>query len=151
VIRPHVDFAPVHAPNFLQRIRPANHADYAGRRWQVINFWRPLRRVDRDPLAVADAPTVPEATDELVHLAYAGTPRQTETFLTLGPAQEGAHKWYYYPRQEPDEVLAFKIYDSHPPRENARCVPHTSFRWLDVPEDTPPRHSIEIRCFIAYD
>ncbi|KAK4234326.1 hypothetical protein C8A03DRAFT_37904 [Achaetomium macrosporum] len=150
VIRPHVDFAPVHAPNFLRRIRPANHGDYAGRRWQVINFWRPLRCIDRDPLAVADAPTVPEDTDELLHLAYAGTPRQTETFLTLG-GKEGAHQWYYYPSQQPDEVLAFKIYDSHPPRDNARCVPHTSFRGLDVPEGTPPRHSIEIRCFIAYD
>ncbi|KAK3385130.1 hypothetical protein B0H63DRAFT_393585 [Podospora didyma] len=150
VIRPHVDFAPAHAPTFIKRIRPTNHQEYEGRRWQVTNFWRPLKTVTKDPLAVADAPTVPEATDELLHVAYEGTPHQTESYLTLGGAQ-GAHKWYYYSDQEPDEVLAFKIYDSAPPRVDARMVPHASFRGLPVSADAPPRNSIEIRCFIAYD
>ena len=127
-----------------------NHQDYVGRRWQVINFWRPLRKIVRDPLAVADSSTVPESTDELLHVAYENTPRETETFLTMG-GKEGAHQWYYYSEQEPDEVLAFKIYDSAPPVENARIVPHTSFRGLDVAADEPPRNSIEIRCFLAYD
>jgi hypothetical protein len=149
VIRPHVDFAPSHAPTFLKRLRAANHQDYEGRRWQVINFWRPLAKIVRDPLAVADAPTVPSA-DSLPYTAYKGTPRETEALMTLG-GEDGAHKWHYYSGQEPDEVLAFKIYDSAPPRADARIVPHTSFRGLDVPPSAPPRHSIEIRCFLAYD
>ncbi|RHZ54272.1 hypothetical protein CDV55_104666 [Aspergillus turcosus] len=148
VLRPHVDFAPVHAPMFIKRIRPQTYQEYEGRRWQVINFWRPLSTVLRDPLAVADARTVPE-TDELVHVAYPGTPYETKSFLTMGGV-EGMHRWYYYPEQKPDEVLAFKIYDSAPKHADARVVPHTSFRWLDV-QDAPTRYSIEVRCFLAYD
>lgn len=148
VLRPHVDFAPVHAPMFIKRIRPQTYQEYEGRRWQVINFWRPLSTVLRDPLAVADARTVPE-TDQLVHVAYPGMPYETKSFLTMGGV-EGMHQWYYYPEQKPDEVLAFKIYDSAPKHADARIVPHTSFRWLDV-QDAPTRYSIEVRCFLAYD
>lgn len=148
MIRPHVDFAPIHASNFIKKIRPANYQEYEGRRWQVINFWRPLRTIVRDPFTVADARTVPES-DELLHVAYKNTPRETESFLTLA-GKHGTHQWFYYPGQEPDEVLAFKIYDSAPRYPDVRIVPHTSFRGLDV-IGALPRYSIEIRFFIAYD
>ena len=130
VVRPHVDFAPVHAPQFVKKLRPQTHEDYKNKRWQVINFWRPLSTVLRDPLAVADARTVPES-DELLHVAYENTPHQTESYLTQAGAP-GAHQWYYYSEQKADEVLAFKIYDSAPRHADARMVPHTSFRGVEI-------------------
>lgn len=148
VLRPHVDMAPIHAPTFLKKIRPQNHEDYKNRRWQIMNLWRPLDTVLRDPLAVADARTVPES-DELMLVTYENTPMQTEIYLTQAGAP-GKHQWYYYSEQQVDDVLAFKIYDSAPKHADVSMVPHTSFRGVDI-EGAPPRYSIEVRCFIAYD
>ena len=54
-----------------------------------------------------------------------------------------AHRWYYFPRMRPDEVLVFKIYDSGDARING--VPHTAFVDPTSPPDAAPRQSIEVR------
>ena len=54
------------------------------------------------------------------------------------------HKWFWFPRQERNEALVFKVYDSATDGR-ARWTAHTAF---DDPTSTPasrPRESIEIR------
>jgi hypothetical protein len=53
------------------------------------------------------------------------------------------HRWYYVPRMEPEEILAFKLFDSD--RERVQWTGHTAFDDPTAPPDAPPRESIEIR------
>lgn len=34
----------------------------SGKRWQIINLWRPITTVYKDPLGVASAPSIPESS-----------------------------------------------------------------------------------------
>ena len=58
------------------------------------------------------------------------------------------HKWHYLHEQRPDEVVAFKIYASHP---NARSngTPHSAVH-IPGTEGEEPRLSIKLRCFAIY-
>lgn len=71
------------------------------------SFWKPLRTIEDAPLAVCDGSTVREsnlvATD-LVKRTYMG-----ETAFVLPSA---AYRWYYMNKQQPDEVLLIKNFDS---------------------------------------
>ena len=53
-----------------------------------------------------------------------------------------AHRWWYFPDMEPDEVIFIKLYDSDHTRA-WRC-PHTAFRDNTRP-DARPRRSMEFR------
>jgi hypothetical protein len=44
---------------------------------------------------------------------------------------------------EPDEILAFKLFDSD--RSRVQWTGHTAFDDPNAPADAPPRESIEIR------
>jgi hypothetical protein len=54
-----------------------------------------------------------------------------------------AHRWYYAPRMQPDEVLAFKLFDSEPGR--IQWTAHTAFEDPSARPDAAPRESLEIR------
>jgi hypothetical protein len=53
------------------------------------------------------------------------------------------HRWYYVHRMRPDEMFAFKLYDSDPDRP--QWTGHTAFADPESPADAPPRQSMEIR------
>jgi len=63
---------------------------------------------------------------------------------TYAITYDPAHRWYWFPRMQPDEALVFKTYESL--RQGcARWTAHTAF---DDPTTKPyarPRESIEIR------
>lgn len=61
------------------------------------------------------------------------------------------HRWYYAPRMQPDEILAFKLFDSD--RTRVQWTGHTAFDDPTAAADAPPRESIEIRTisFMAAD
>ena len=54
------------------------------------------------------------------------------------------HRWFYFPRLTPDEVVLLKIYDSQA-TGTARLSAHTAFEDPTTPEGAPPRQSIEAR------
>ncbi|KAJ5126762.1 hypothetical protein N7448_007541 [Penicillium atrosanguineum] len=103
-------------------------------RVQIINVWRPLKTIERDPLATGDKTALqnrlvlPTGWNELGK--YAFNPRQ---------------KWYYVGGQRPQEAPIFRQFDSQED-QGGMTLPHTAF--VD-PSSTsgPARESIEIKMF----
>ena len=58
------------------------------------------------------------------------------------------HRWYYKYKQEPNEVLIFKAYDTDNSCKETR-VPHSAFTDADE-EGKAPRESIEARALVFY-
>lgn len=118
-------------------------------RVQIINVWRPISTVLRDPLAVADAHSVPESDLVPTGLIYTKPkPRKGET---LQVRYNDAHRWYYKSGLTPEEVLLIKCFDTKTDGR-ARRVPHTAFVDPDTDrEDVPVRESIEVRALVFHE
>ena len=113
-------------------------------RYQIINVWRPIRKILKDPLAVADASSVPDS--DLVPVALIYPDRRGET-LTVRSNE--AHKWYYLHGQTPEEVMLIKCFDSKVDGR-ARRVPHTAFVNPEM-ADEEARESIEVRALVFHE
>ena len=98
----------------------------------------------KDPLAVADALSVPDGDLVPVALIYPG--RRGET---LAVKANPLHRWYFKYGQRPDEVTLIKCFDTA--RDGrARRVPHSAF--VDASEEAKDaRESIEVRALVFYD
>ncbi|KAI1662910.1 hypothetical protein F4813DRAFT_342313 [Daldinia decipiens] len=113
-------------------------------RVQIINVWRPIKTVLRDPLAIAEANSVGEA--ELVPIPLIYPNRKGETFaVRYAPG----HRWYYKYGLTPEEVLFIKCFDSKTDGR-ARRVPHTAFVDPAIGPDVPKRESIEVRALVFH-
>jgi hypothetical protein len=55
-----------------------------------------------------------------------------------------AHRWYYVPNLQPDEILLLKTYDSATDGR-ARYMPHSAFEHPATKPGTAKRQSIESR------
>ncbi|KAL9617853.1 MAG: hypothetical protein Q9160_007403 [Pyrenula sp. 1 TL-2023] len=127
---------PHHLPELADTLLQTRH--------QIINVWRPIKPIARDPLAVAEAHSVPDSDLVTVGLIY--PTRKGETY-TVRPNSN--HKWFYLRGQTPEEVMLIKCYDSKLDGR-ARRVPHTAF----VDESTKNevgRESIEVRCLVFHE
>lgn len=108
-------------------------------------MWRPIKTILKDPLAIADAHSVPDS--DLIGAALIYPHRKGETYAVK---HNPSHRWYFKYAQRPDEVTLIKCYDSVTEPGIARRVPHSSF--IDpAEEDKPPRESIEVRTLVFYD
>ncbi|WYZ45012.1 hypothetical protein EsH8_VIII_000328 [Colletotrichum jinshuiense] len=112
------------------------------RRFQIINLWRPIRTVHKDPLAVADGNTVAE--EDLVGAAIIYPRHRAETW-TIKP--NPAHRWYYKNKQGPDEPLLIKCFDSD--KSVVRRAAHCAFRDPEM-DDMESRQSIDIRALVFH-
>ena len=113
-------------------------------RVQIINVWRPIKPVLRDPLAVADAASVPES--DLVPIGLIYPDRRGET---LGVSYNPEHRFYYKHGLTPEEVLLIKCFDTKTDGR-ARRVPHTAFSDPNSDPSAPTRESIEVRCLVFH-
>ncbi|KAK4215076.1 hypothetical protein QBC37DRAFT_372380 [Rhypophila decipiens] len=113
-------------------------------RFQIINVWRPIKPICKDPLAVADANSVPESDLIPAPLIY---PNRAGATLLVKPNPR--HRWYFKYAQRPDEVTLIKCFDSKEEQGLARRVPHSAF--VDpAEEDKEDRESIEVRALVFY-
>lgn len=128
---------PFHLPEEAERLSRG--------RVQIINVWRPIKTVQRDPLAVAEADSVPDSDLVGVELIYPN--RRGETYTVR---HNPSHRWYYKSGLSPDEVLLIKCFDSKKDGR-ARRVPHTAFVDPTAPEGAPGRESIETRCLVFHE
>ena len=144
--RVHVDHTATSGP---QRVRDF-FGDDAERllrgRVQVINLWRPIRGPLLDaPLAMCDVELV--AADDLVASDLVYQHRVGETYAVK---YNPSHRWFYLPQMQPHEALLLKCYDLETDGR-ARFLPHTAFEDRTVPEDVPPRESIELRTLVFHE
>ncbi|KAK3935063.1 hypothetical protein QBC46DRAFT_424225 [Diplogelasinospora grovesii] len=116
------------------------------KRFQWINFWKPLRGPANDwPLVLCDSSLINARKDLAVSdLLYPDL--ATENSLLY---HRGGLRWYYLSDHAPDEIIVFKQSDSM--RSACPGVPHASFCNPLTPKDEPPRQSIEGRVMVFYD
>lgn len=114
-------------------------------RVQIINVWRPIRTIERDPLAVAEADSVPDSDLVVTELIYPD--RRGETYSVRHNA---SHKWVYRSGLSPEQVLLIKCFDSKKDGR-ARRVPHTAFEDTGARKDAPARESIEVRALVFHE
>ena len=140
VPRVHVDYTVKSGPQRVRDLLPDEADELLRHRFSVINVWRPIRGPLQDsPLAVSDAQSV--RFDDLVATDLMYTDRTGEIYMVRFNESQ---RWYYAPRMSPDEVLAFKCYDSAADGR-ARFAPHAAFEDPSAPLDAWPRESIELR------
>ena len=142
----HVDFNEDGVRAHIGELAPDRAAALLRRRFVSINVWRPIRRIERMPLAVCDAASVSQNDFIPMETRYSvGVTSMSKGGYNL--AHNPAHCWYWFPEMEPDEVLIFKICDSQ--KSVARFVPHATFTDPTSRPDAAPRLSFEIRtiCF----
>jgi hypothetical protein len=144
--RIHGDYTEVSGPQRVRDLMGDEAGDLLGRRFAIVNVWRPIRGPLNDaPLAVCDAASV--ADGDLVPQDLIYRDRKGEVYgLTYNPA----HRWYYAPAMEADEALLLKCYDSLKDGR-ARFMPHTAFTDPSAPANTIPRESIELRTLVFFD
>jgi hypothetical protein len=145
VPRVHVDHTAKSGPQRVRDLLPDDAERLLRGRVQIINLWRPIRGPLLDmPLAVADALSV--RPEQLIPSDLVYKDRVGETYsVSFHPA----HRWYYVPRMQADEVLLLKCYDSKTDGR-ARFAPHTAFADPTTPPDAPPRESIELRALVFH-
>lgn len=86
-----------------------------------------------------------------------GKPETFETDTFRGGFESGgfvlgfnpAHRWFYYPDMQPDEVLAFRLCDTDDP--DLRMTAHTAFEDPTSRPGSPKRMSYELRTIAVMD
>jgi len=140
VRRVHNDYTEWSGPQRVRTFLPQEADDLLGRRFAVVQVWRPIRRpVESWPLAIADAQTISPENLVMTERRYPDRIGQTYA-ITYNPA----HRWYWFPQMRPDEALVFKTYESQT-QGRARWTAHTAFEDPTTPPGARPRESIEIR------
>jgi hypothetical protein len=139
---PHIDFNEKTVRRLAAGMLGAEAGKYAGKRVTLINLWRAIETVERKPLAVCDARTV--SHNELAMGLIGTRPEDPGDFLEgFNVGYSPAHRWFYYPRMKPSELLVFKLCDSDAARP--QLTAHTAFDDPTSAPDAAPRRSLEIR------
>ena len=154
----HVDNSPAWARILFERIFGAEEAErLRGSRWAIINAWRPVKPITRDPLGVCDTSTV--ADNDLVPVyaqATAAWGNSVKDFT--GQSAEiynvkanPLHRWYYASSMQPDEVLLITNFDTNKGVDGQpiRAV-HSAFAY-ESEAGAPPRESIEMRTLVVWE
>ncbi|KAL3440523.1 amino acid permease-domain-containing protein [Aspergillus insuetus] len=144
VQRVHIDQSYTASRNRVSHHLPAEAETLLKGRYQIINVWRPIKPIFKDPLAVADAHSVPDS--DLVGIKLVYPDREGETY---GVRANPAFKWYYRYGQGSDLVTLIKCFDSKTDGR-ARRVPHSAFVNPATEEGYPARESIEVRALVFH-
>jgi hypothetical protein len=154
--RAHVDQDWATAVGFLYKLFPNEAETLAKRRFRIVNVWRPIEVISRDPLAVASLHFV--NADDIRH--YAAVYFEGQKPATVGAlAASTRHCWHYKFAQRPDEPLVLLQFDSVATVADAGSrnpllsrVSHSAFVDERAEElGGPNRSSIETRAFVFYD
>lgn len=143
VQRVHVDQSYKAAPNRVLHHLPEEADHLLKGRYQIINVWRPIKPIFKDPLGVVDSRSVPDSDLVPVQLIYPD--RVGETY-SVRPNKE--HRWHFLYGQRPDEVTLIKCFDSKTDGR-ARRTPHSAFV-NPATEGREPRESIEVRALVFH-
>jgi hypothetical protein len=125
-------------------------ADYwLSKRVVLMNLWRPIATVRRTPLALCDASTVQREDLHDSEIRGGLDDPQRPPLYGYNLSYNPGHRWYYTSRMQPEELYAFKLYDSDPSRP--QWTGHTAFNDPEAAADAPPRQSMEIRTISFID
>jgi hypothetical protein len=135
----HNDYTVKSGPQRVRDLLPDEAEALLKNRFAVINVWRPIRGpVEETPLAVCDARSIAPGdfvTHDLIYRERVGE--------VYSLAHNSAHRWFYFPHMQRDEVMLIKCYDSDANR--ARFTAHSAFDDPTSPPNAAPRESVEVR------
>ena len=142
----HNDYTARSGPQRLRDFLGAEAAEpYLRRRFAIVNVWRSIAGIVlRSPLALCDARSV--APQDLIASERRAKDRIGEIHQVVFNPD---HRWYYFPKMQPNEVVLIKTYDSAEDGR-ARFTIHSAFDDPNSPPDAPPRESIETRAFVFF-
>jgi hypothetical protein len=136
----HCDYTPVSGPMRVRQLLGDEAEELLKRRVAFYNAWKPLkRRVEEKPLTMCDVTSA--APDDMLKMALRYRERDGEIFVMRHAA---THRWWYFPRMEPEHVLLLKTYESETDGR-ARFLGHSAFDDPNTVPDAPTRESVEIR------
>lgn len=134
----HCDYTAESGPTRVRQLLKDEAEDLLSRRVAFLNVWKPLNKVEENPLAMCDVRSSPDDDFFKLHLRY--RERDGENYVMRHNPE---HKWYYFPEMTPDKVILLKTYDSDEKR--ARFVGHSAFKDPTSKPDAEIRESVEIR------
>jgi hypothetical protein len=141
----HNDYTEKSAPQRVRDLLPEAEAEQRlARRFAIVQTWRPITTIESEPLAMCDGRTIPEEGFILVQRRYSH--RTAEVYHI---AYNPEHRWIYFPRMSPDEVMVFKVFDT----DRTAGVPFTAHSAFIDPTSAPaarPRESIEMRSLVFF-
>ncbi len=150
----HIDQSYAGAELVLRKYLPTQASAILERaaRWQIINLWRPIATIYKDPLAVAAAHSIAEADLVEAQIVYTSQAPPLNRNLTWTILPSARHEWFYKNEQRPDEVLLIKCFDSWEGEGMARRAPHCAFKDPGREgEEFANRESVEIRAVVVYE
>ena len=122
---------------------------YEGRRYGMFSVWRPLRKVQRDPVAVCDPKSIDAEKDLAEHVNKQPSDTKGDYLAGLSMLRgdrAGTQQWYWISEQDTDEVLILQFFDSYATREGRPWgAPHGGVELVGG-ESGEQRHSVEARC-----
>lgn len=142
VTRTHVDQSYKGAELRLRWEFPEEGDELVKKRYQIINIWRPIETILKDPISVADSNSVPDG--DLVGAVMVEDDFHGESWVVR---HSPAHNWYYKFGMTPQDILLIKCFDSE--MSVARRALHCAFE-DPVYRDAQSRQSIEVRCLVCY-
>lgn len=159
----HLDPTPLGAKNYLHEKVPHEEASWLAKtRWAIINVWRPLKTIKRDPLAVCDGSTLQPGDLLPIQMDYSRNARakalggekglKTTVGWEIAMARYNSEqRWYYLSDMGVEDVLLMKIFDSElvGGLDEGRVAVHSSFEHPDA-KDGEVRESIEFRCLVFW-
>ena len=141
----HNDYSLKSAPRRVRDHLPEEAEHLLRNRFAEINVWRAIRGpIESSPLALCDARSLNLEDSVPMDLVY-----RERVGETLGFLFNPKHRWYYFPRMQPNEAILLKCYDSKDDGR-ARFTAHTSFEDPNSPPNAAPRESIEVRALVFW-
>ncbi|KAI2464823.1 GA4 desaturase [Annulohypoxylon bovei var. microspora] len=170
----HLDFSPKGARTHIRKFHPGlakaaadiiNHEDSlieddkdlkesykdcGGPRWALYSIWRPLKTVDRDPLAVIGQGSFSkeDCVPVDVYFPCLGTgTEQKHLSESLVVRYSDNHKWHWIDKQTPEEVLILRFFDSDAEGNGFVAGGGSFHSSVELPgtENEAARESLEIR------
>lgn len=136
----HCDYTAESAPLRVKQLLPDEAETLLSRRVAFFNIWKPIHRVvEERPLAMCDVTSTSKEDFFKLYLRY--RERDGENYVMRYKKE---HKWWYFPKMTPEQVILLKTYDSEVDGR-ARFVGHSAFEDPNSRSDAPIRESVEIR------
>ena len=126
-------------------------------RWAIINVWRPIKPISKDPLAMCDARSARD--EDLMPVMALLPPKGSGQYADVSGGDKfelyykkyhPEEQWYFADKMQSHEVLLIKCFDSLRDGKTARRCPHTAFTNPDT-EGDEIRQSIEVRSLVFFE
>ena len=115
------------------------------RRFMSINLAKPMETVEQFPFVLCAWPSFADQAYINNYRIYDDRVGETTRFT-----YRKDHEWYWFPRQQPNEVSMLKCYDSVTDGSVSRWSFHTACTDPTVPRDAPCRKNVVVRSYIFF-